>query len=164
MSNHEPDFTHHARMMPVPDSATPTMHDLMQCVRSRRRRRHAVRISLAGCVLTSCLVLLVTQRRQDANHNRAIQAPVADSRPSEPAVSAMPLAANTDDRPTTMQLFARVRGDSPVFEFDTETKRLQHVGWVSSEQMVPIDMRYVPSQQQETFNAVLHRTGEPLSL
>ena len=150
--------------MTVPDSLPPTMQELARSVGRLRRRRRAIGGAALGFALTSCVVLLIVQWTRDANPDRVIQAAVADASVNESAVPAVAKAVISEEKPATIQLFARIRGDSPVFEFNRETKQLQQVGWLSSERMVPVDMRYVPSQQQETFNAVLDREGAMLSL
>lgn len=150
--------------MLVPDSAPPTFHDLMNEVQLRRRRRTVAKGAVLA-VVTACVVLVVTHQPSDAIiDGQTMQAQDMQSDLAESPVTVIAEAPKDEDEPATMRLFARVRGESPVFEFDRETRQMLHVGWVQSLQRVPIDMRYVPSQQQETYEAVLSSQATPYSL
>lgn len=151
-----------AQSIPVPESATPAMEDLLQQVHRRRRRRSLARLGVAAGVAAACVALVFVRSQGDIENNKRQPAPVVQVEPAmQNDLAVVPVQQRETAR---IRLFARVRGETPVFEFDRETRRMNHVGWVQSQQRVPIDMRYVPSQQQETFNAVLHRKADPFSL
>jgi hypothetical protein len=153
-----------AQSIPVPDSAPPTFLDLTNEVQRRRRRRTVTKAAVLA-VVTACVVLVVTHQPSDAIiDGQAMQVQDVQSDLAESPVTVIAEAPKDENKPATMRLFARVRGDSPVFEFDRETKQMHHVGWVQSLQRVPIDMRYVPSHQQETYEAVLYSKAVPFSL
>lgn len=153
-----------AQSLPVPYSTPPKFGVLMNHVQRRRRRRTVTKVT-ALAVVTACVALVVTQQPSDAIiDGQAMKMQVVLSDVTDLPVTAMAEVPKDEKKPAAMRLIAKVRGDSPVFEFDRETKQMYHVGWVQSLQRVPIDMRYVPRQQQETYEAVLYAKAVPFSL
>ena len=92
--------------------------------------------------------------------------PGSDSTPGDVAKAHNELNAHAPDSRTSsrLRLFARVRGHVPVLQIDRDAQRISVVGWVEAEQSIPVDLRYVPDRQQETFNAVLQGDSDPISL
>lgn len=177
VQDNETQLIRSAESMPVPDSVPPSLAEVTDRVSRRRKRRTFARAVALGSVVTACVVLAISVTRDDGAREVAEQRHLAEQRhvvanvPKQPEPKRSPATMVGDDQGPSrvevvspLRLFARVRGDSPVFQFNGETKKLQHVGWLRSQQMVPIDMRYVPSGQQDEFQAVLYREPTPLSL
>jgi hypothetical protein len=133
------------------------MSDLLREIKWRRRKRHLLGTATAGFALVAFAAIAVTTRYivNEAPTNTTV---IAESPAAQPHPNAV-----VQPRPE-MRILARVLDESPVFQFDAETQRMHHIGWVRSRHTIPIDTRYLRRQQQETFQAVLHREPSPLSL
>ncbi|MCG8651960.1 MAG: hypothetical protein MI861_19120, partial [Pirellulales bacterium] len=70
------------------------------------------------------------------------------------------------DETNDIRVFARVIEQSPVFDVHPQTKVMRHVGWIESEQTVPLDLRFFSDDQQQDFRAMLRPNAQsvPLSL
>ena len=152
----------------VPSSTPPGIESLNQRVASLRRRRSIVR-GTATCVLLLATVFAMNSFRQPADLNRPGKDAIAlsDNQPSLSTSQSDQSPTQTDrgagvapqapeTRTPKIQLYASLSHSVPVFDLDEETKTIHHVGWVESQQEVPVDMKYVPENQQESFNAVLN--------
>ena len=139
----------------VPPSEPPSLVTLNERVSQVRRRRKFVRAS--GSVVIACLASALVFWIGSVSNEVPGETQVAVSSPTgrQEFNDFSEAPEETTRRQPRIQLYANLVDAVPVFDFDKETKAIHHVGWVESEQRVPVDMNYVPQQQQETFNAVL---------
>jgi hypothetical protein len=129
--------------------------------RVRRRRRSLRIVSGAAAIL---LFGYVTQSnwqqptKPDGMPGSVQESLVADAVGADavPAPRSKPLKS----RPPRVQLYASVSQSVPVFDFDQQTQSMHHIGWVESQQEVPVDMNYVPDNQQDSFKAVLNNDND----
>ncbi len=162
----------------VPNSDPPSVEDLNRRVASVRRRRRAVRfVSAAAATFLFVFVTRANWQQQtgpndvpenliaevgspngvfDLNADLAPTIPAKDAKsaPAKDAKSAP--AKDAKSAAPRIQLYASVSQAVPVFDFDKQTQSIHHVGWVESQQEVPVDMNYVPDNQQDSFKAVLN--------
>jgi hypothetical protein len=137
----------------TPPSNPPDVNELQQRVGKRRRRRTLIATSLVGGTLT-CLLVVVLWRPHfgsDANQNRGGAATVANE--PTPLDAPVSLASN---EPSGVRVFATVWHQIPIFELEEKTQALRHLGWIDSEEMVPVDLSQFSSDQQKSIEAVLY--------
>lgn len=63
-----------------------------------------------------------------------------------------------------VSLFADVRTQDPVFQFDPERQAMVPVGWLRSNNRVPVQLDAFTDEQIQTLQTVLHGDSSPTSL
>lgn len=80
------------------------------------------------------------------------------NQPKSPPSQETPTLA---EQPTSrgLHVFATVRGQVPLFGVDKETQRLEHIGWIESEQRLPVDLDQLSTGQWKSIEAVYRNDG-----
>ena len=145
--------------MEVPFSTPPSFSELNERVAVVRRRRKTMRV-ISGMTAAACFLmvsLFLIRPKVDGNRDIQIAGNPSSIIPEPNSVNeSLPVEAELETlHQPKIQLYARVVGTAPVFDYDEDTETIHHVGWIESERRVPVDMKYVPQQHQEKFNAAL---------
>ena len=140
----------------IPDSTPPTLNQLSQRLNRRRARK---RTGLAvGCSL-AVIGLVATAALQ-----RGSEEPVASTDSRRDYAGTASQSGSSSNLPIhelpDIRLLASVYKSVPLFEIEADTRRFQHVGWIESEEVVPIDLGEVTDDQQATLRAVLTEEAE----
>jgi hypothetical protein len=144
----------------VPHSAPPDLEHLIIRLRKRRRARR-----ILGTSVLSALGVLLIACAHEWNSTRRPQR----NRPGDAVVRA-DTESSTDSRETAgpsgvepmpeslagVRVFAKVHQPIPVFGRQEGTEYIRHVGWIDSEELVPVDLSRFPLEQQKSIEAVLH--------
>ena len=141
----------------IPDSTPPTLNQLSQRL---KRRRTSKRTGLAVGFSLAVIGLFATVALQPGT----AELPATTDSRREYAGTASQSGSSTGapfHEPSDIRLFASVYRSLPLFEIEAETQRFQHVGWIESEEVVPIDMGKMTDDQQATLRAVLTEDAEP---
>lgn len=154
----------------VPASTPPSFSTLEQQVGQRRRRRTLVRRGMTGASLVALAFVTLAVWPSVQPEQIRDRVLIADGNPNpesivSPTVEAVLNDPDPGDQDTApkIQLYANFSQPVPVFDIDEATQQIRHVGWAESQQRVPVDMKYVPHQQQEAYNTVLTSDGENFS-
>ena len=153
------------------------LHERVSVVRRNRKIMRGVNVALATCLIATCGFVVLDRYRSNqplpgapSPSQIAVELPLRNDAVSEPQRSngeLQDLPRKSDrfnDRSPRIQLYARYVEPMPVFDIDQEKQEVHHVGWVESERTIPVDMKYVPTDQQETFNAMLSGDAWNISL
>lgn len=146
----------------APPASPPTVDFLNQRVAGLRRRRQIIRATTSTAAVV-CLFVLFSLWQPTESHKDGTGAVVAETSPppattfetAEPKFAA-PSSQPIKIQPSKVQLYASISQSVPVFDVNEETQTIHHVGWVESNQEVPVNMNYVPENQQDSFNAYLN--------
>lgn len=142
----------------LPTSDPPRMSELRICVQRRRRQRKIVTSALFGGAVCCLLALILSKPSTQFD---AITAPGASvTLHHDQAQQRQPAVSRASIEPGGVRVFARVRLQTPVFGLDEETRYLRHVGWIDSEETVPVDLSQFPSAQRENLEAVLFQNDQ----
>jgi hypothetical protein len=140
----------------IPDSTPPTLSQLSQTLNRRRGRKRA-RLTV-GCGL-AVIGLVVTAALQ-----RGTQELPATTDSHRESVGTASQGESSSDvpihEPSDIRVFASVYRSLPIFEIEADTQRFQHVGWIESEGIVPIDLTDATDDQQAMLRAVLSENTE----
>jgi hypothetical protein len=137
----------------VPNSEAPDIETLLGRVAALRRYRRRKRWLLGG-IGTVCF-LAVVGRAIRPNQPTATTPSSSIAQPISPSGTQhrdSPAAASQDPN---IRAFVRVRQSVPLFGRYEQTNTFQHIGWTSSERMVPMDVSRFSEEQQATIEAVL---------
>lgn len=140
----------------IPDSTPPTLDQLSQRL-NRRRARKRTRLALGGSLAVIGLVATAALQRGSE------QSPATtDSRRDYSGTASQ--SSSSSDVPIhelrDIRLLASVYQSVPLFEIEADTRRCLHVGWIESEEVLPIDLGEVTDDQQATLRAVLSDDDE----
>jgi hypothetical protein len=137
----------------LPKSTPPSLAELQVRVRrlqASRRRRTAM--TALSCIFALAGVFL----SQTWNRNQSPDK-------SSPQITGVVGPVNSTETPRreampdehSFRVFARVHQPVPIFHQAEGTDLLRHVGWIASEEMVPVNMKGVPDEQRQSIEAVL---------
>ncbi len=141
----------------VPLSVAPKLDELASRLGQRRRQQRMERTAACGILLVGIIMLGL-----GANH--ALWQPK-----SVPAGRNIVQSVSTELEPTLqapdssadVRVFAKVHQPIPIFGRVQDTEYLRHVGWIHSEQIVPVDLNQFPVEQRKTIRAELDESGQP---
>ncbi|QDT12509.1 hypothetical protein [Planctomycetes bacterium K23_9] len=150
----------------TPPSLPPDFDQLTRKVAAVRRRRRVVMTVAAGSVAIMCLATVFAWQGLMAPNKSQINVAqgnlpdgmLAESNRATSIAVLQPSVgeeSSVEVRPPKIQLYALMSQSVPVFDVDEKTKTIHHVGWVESQQDVPVDMNYVSENQQNRFGVVL---------
>lgn len=166
----------HTALPPVPPAEVPDIAALQNRVSKRRRRRKWG--TFVSCSVAVAIGLAVVSRWNQGNEPAPLVQPgqaVSGEKSSRAlAGQTQPVIFPVDhdvaqvgvDETNDIRVFARVIEQSPVFDVHPQTKVMRHVGWIESEQTVPLDLRFFSDDQRQDFRAMLRPNAQsvPLSL
>ncbi|TWU08200.1 hypothetical protein [Stieleria varia] len=141
----------------TPRSSTPSLSQLQTQVTRRRRRRNAIRIAILPlAILAVACVSLSLRTSSDtaelAQTNRIDQsAPRTNPQTAPPSIS---LPNNTSNE-APVRVFATLRANVPVYDWDQDSGDLQWIGWTQSKRVVPVDLSSYTSEELDQLNAML---------
>lgn len=146
---------------PAPPAAVaPAWNELQRRVARRRRRR---KIARAAALTLSLVFALASLSWYRSSHTAANAGEEKQSNPEPTAlVKGAQRGLNQPSRheasapSSPFRLFAKVSRPVPVFGLEQETQLLHLVGWVDSEEVVPVDVTRIPAEQQASIEAVLN--------
>ena len=146
----------------APQSQPPTLAELQQQVSKRRCTRKSRR-RIAGSFLAAATVGLVVtfayQTPQQVETETAAThiEPSITGTPTELRVAENPSSLNPEfsQEQNRFRVLARVHQPLPIFQRDENSDHLLHVGWMNSEQVVPVDVNQFQPEQQQSIQAVL---------
>lgn len=163
----------------VPKVAPPPLGVLNARVDVARRRRRRFRTGVSGAVLlvvAGGTLAWINGTNTPRTNGGTESTQIVDAMPKNPTSPKIgptdTIATNTTSKKKNdstfkrprIQLYAKVRQPLPVFDIQQDTKAIHHIGWVECEESIPLDMRYVPDSQQQTFDAVLNGRGWTVDL
>ncbi|MFK8113928.1 MAG: hypothetical protein AB8B91_17125 [Rubripirellula sp.] len=132
-----------------PTSNPPSLDELRVRLQSRRKRRKRVRLAAGFSVGIAATWLLSLVSSMSVE--RGAEPQIASVTPIQPSPSVA-----VDEELPEFAVFARVRQPMPIFHRPEGSELLQHVGWVESEEVVPVNMSQLPEDQRKGFYQVLN--------
>jgi hypothetical protein len=143
----------------TPTSLAPDLGDLRGRLRARRRGRRLVGTSAFGamalCMIASAWMWSGSRQSTESVPEQPMIAEVKSK-----VASNSPLPETT----ATVRVFAKVHRSIPIFGREGESEYLRHVGWIASEEMVPVDLSQFPAEQKKTIESVLHNDDPTTSI
>jgi hypothetical protein len=146
----------------TPVSVAPGLDELR--VRMLRRRRHR---KVGGATVIGGTIVLVFASvfwPTDIAPDTSISVNNANIAYKDGALPRKSPASSVLTESSDVRVFAKVWRQTPVFELEQETQHLHLVGWIDSEEVVPVDLSQFASEQRKTVEAVLHDTTERFNL
>lgn len=147
----------------VPYSAPPAVEHLMIRLRKRRRTRRIVGTSLVatiGVLLITCAHVWNDTRQTELNQPGAA---VASAEAQPATASRDPTQPDDVDQISEslgdVRVFAKVHQPIPIFDRQEGTEYIRHVGWIDSEEIVPVDLSRFSLEQQQSIESVLHENA-----
>ena len=140
----------------IPDSAPPTLDQLSQRLNRRRGRKRAWIAAGFGFAVIGIVTTAALQRGSE-------ELTTTTDPHREYAGTANQRGSSSDapiPEPSEIRLFASVYRSFPLFEIEADTQRFQHVGWIESEGVVPIELGGVTDDQHATLREVLTEKAE----
>jgi hypothetical protein len=142
----------------APESVAPDLHVLQGRVARRRRRKRNVRASALlaslACALASLFWYLGDPSAAETTAENSVVNPRGVTVPRQIDDSEATEAPPAES--SRMRVFAKVLRPVPVFGLEQETQHLHLVGWIDSEEVVPVDLSEIPTDQQASIEAVLN--------
>lgn len=137
---------------PTPTSAAPELSALEQRLALRKRRRKIRTTALAAgltCAVSSLLWIYATPDTPTAGSriSRSINLPSTENQDIAP-----PAIEPTSAR---VRVLGKVSRPVPIYGLEPETQQLHLIGWIESEEIVPVDLSQIPTTEQANIEAVL---------
>lgn len=172
----EPDQRNTWQLDQVPDSSAPTLDSIHETITTRRRGRRLMIATCSIAFLVGSVSMAIlgggVGRRGNTGLNpnplavdlessiASVPKPLMETDAKNPlpssadAVGEIPELHDQPDAPP-ITLYANVQSLEPVFEFDTQLKKMVPVGWVQVSDSVPVDLDRFSSEEIQTFQTVL---------
>ncbi len=150
----------------TPSFTTPTIQELCQSVHHRRARRRTRRVGGIAILIAALGVTLFATRQDGSNQpdNLATLTVTPDNSRVNHAFDAAESQAGPEDLDGRIRVMAQVVRPEPIFHVDPATQRAWQIGWIETEQSVPIDIQQCSPDQRVRFQNVLYRNDDSLSL
>jgi hypothetical protein len=134
----------------TPKSLAPELADLQQRRRDRRRGRRFAAASVFGgmalCMIASAWVW--------SGSRQGTQSVPADPMIAE-VESMVPSKSPLSEASATIRVFAKVHRSIPIFGREGESPYVRHVGWIASEEVVPVDLSQFSLKERKRIEGVL---------
>lgn len=149
----------------TPTVSVPRIDQLSRRVHLRMWiRRGATGVSL-GLVLLLGLVASAWLSDVNPRTSRPLVEHDVENRHSDVTSDSM----NSNDQPSIdpgsdVHVYALVRDRVPVFGVPHGSDQVQFVGWIESEQTLPVELNRFPTEQQQNIKSVLYREDDSNNL
>jgi hypothetical protein len=148
----------------TPASSAPKLNELSGRVRSRRLQRRIVAACWCGtiglCAIAVAIVWPSLGSGSGKDAPRSSENVAVVESPSRDEIT----FPGADPLVEGVQVFATVSQRIPIFGLQRDTQLLYHVGWIDSEEIIPVDVSQFPSDQQQNFKALLDESATPTFL
>lgn len=149
-----------------PKSEAPTLQSIHDTIADRRRRHGLTMVTCTAAFLVGSVSMAFLRSRFEVNSNpvsveaESSIASVPMQRTEADAQNALPQSQpeslpRSQPEPSSITLYANVQSIEPVFEFDTQLKKMVPVGWVQVSDSVPVELDRFSNEEIQTFQTVL---------
>lgn len=156
-----------------PQPSQPTLESITRVIVCRQKKRSIKAAALIVATIASVVAIGAWRSRHLSNspvHNLATRSNdpaifAAHSSPSGTVASVSESVATqttsidqtieTNAAPTGFKLYANLRSEAPVFQFDDQRGVMVPIGWVRSTDQVPVDLGPLSQDELKTFETIL---------
>lgn len=153
------------RLDSVPPSSPPSLQSLGSQLHQRRRRLRTAVATMSTCCVVLVAGMIATGTQFDISRYGWTAASDADADLPTDSIAAsdaagpadgQSMSTGPDDSGIGFKLYADVRSEVPVFQFDHQLGQMVPVGWLRTTETVPVAVERFSPQQVRTFKTILN--------